>query len=209
MAPHLSFQRDGAAIRPVPLSDGAWPLPPLETGTRSTGVMQKPAASASTWLWGAHCPGGAGSTGHQFAAQPAYSFPAYNDRLILTPDVALAFPGIAGSTACDGRWRLTPSRTGRNLGKPPWRVSGRSIPSSCASPCCSEAKGAGGNPPGAINSISSQPDSRLQLHGLWDHLCCCEPAVLHLQQAVRHVQDTRVMGHHQHGTAVLGRRPLQ
>jgi len=91
MAPHLSFQRDGAAIRPVPLSDGASPLPCLETGTRYDGGDAETGGFGLDLDLGAtHCPGGVGGTGHQFAAQLAYGFPTCNDRLMLTPDVALA-----------------------------------------------------------------------------------------------------------------------
>ncbi len=89
------------------------------------------------------------SSGQQFEAELAYGFPAHNDRLTLTPAVALALSPPAGTTASSGPWCPMPSQPKLILGNSPWRGSGRSLtppprrwitPSSCASPHSSEGK---------------------------------------------------------------------
>ena len=88
---------------------------------------------------------GPGSNGRQFEAQLAYGFPAANDRLTLTPGLALA--RIAAPTASSGRWRPTRSRGRADRGKWPWRGNGRntspspqSTPSGSPSPHSSEGQ---------------------------------------------------------------------
>ncbi len=84
------------------------------------------------------------SSGQQFEAEPAYGFPAYNDRLTLTPALALALFTPIRTTASSDPWHPIPIRlrTPGSLGNSPWKRSAKnppplhhqwSIASSCAS----------------------------------------------------------------------------
>ncbi|MCY4055018.1 MAG: hypothetical protein OXF67_03950 [Cyanobacteria bacterium MAG CAR4_bin_6] len=93
---------------------------------------------------------GSSSNGHRFEAELAYGFPAGNDRLTLSPALALAFApdsrtyGLLWSLAPYARqgqtepWEIALEGSGRNLSP---LLPRRSIPSSSPSPCCSKAKG--------------------------------------------------------------------
>uniref|UniRef100_UPI00046ED7F1 hypothetical protein n=1 Tax=Candidatus Synechococcus spongiarum TaxID=431041 RepID=UPI00046ED7F1 len=61
----------------------------------------------------------ASSGGQQFEAQFAYGFPAHNDRLTMTPGVAVALSPTTSTTSL--RWSLAPySRQGRTE---PWEIA--------------------------------------------------------------------------------------
>ncbi len=88
------------------------------------------------------------STGQQFGAELAYGFTTYQDRITLSPAVALALSPTSRNYSL--LWSVAPYAHTNSIrahpGKSPWRVSGRSrtpppqwtTPSSCASPHSSD-----------------------------------------------------------------------
>ncbi|MXW12751.1 MAG: hypothetical protein F4Z73_07840 [Synechococcus sp. SB0668_bin_13] len=67
------------------------------------------------------------SSGQQFETRLAYDFPAFADRLTLTPALALALSSDNGTLrSLLWHWRH-PSRPGGNRGNSPWRGSARNM----------------------------------------------------------------------------------